>query len=62
MSASVNLIRLADNETQALMRLKFQKRSALKFVSRIIPRAKLSGTSLLDELCQKRSAVVKRTK
>ena len=38
-----------NNETQALMRLKFQKRSALKFVSRIIPRAKLRGTSLQVE-------------
>jgi hypothetical protein len=45
-----------------LMRLKFQKRSALKFVSRIILRAKLSGTSLLVELMKlkhyKRSAVI----
>ena len=32
------------------MRLKFQKRSALKFVSRTITRAKLRGTSLQVEL------------
>ena len=44
------------------MRLKFQKRSALKFVSRIIPLAKLRGTNLLDELYQAHRAVVKQEK
>ena len=32
------------------MRLKFHKRSAVKFTSRIIPHAKPCGTILLDEL------------
>jgi hypothetical protein len=54
---------LADNETQALMRLKYHKRSVVIFASRIIPYAKLCGTDtiLQDELYQARSAVVKQT-
>jgi hypothetical protein len=57
-------MRLADNETQALMRLKYHKLSEVIFASRIIPHALTCGTDtlLLDELMKlkhyKRSAVM----
>ena len=48
---------LAKSESQVLMRLKFHKRSVVKFASRIIPHAKPCGIEniFVDELPQERS-------